>query len=335
MAQITTGVPQGSILGPLLFLIYMNDIPSASEIFKFILFADDTSLKSFINSKLPGFSIENSSHLINIELQKVNDWLAVNKLSLNVGKTKFMLFHTAQKKNIKNIIPKLKIGDVLIKRDENFNFLGLIINETLSWKPHVDSVSNRISKYVGVLNRLKRYLPGAILKTIYVSLVQSKMNYALLAWGYNCGRLKKIQKKAIRIITNSKYLQHTTPIFKQLNLLKLEDMFKMNMLKWYFRHQNGQLPSYFLDFEIKAQQDIHNIDTRHKSHIAPPVPRMHCVRKCLRNTIATVINITPKNVLEKIHTHSFSGFSEYAKKQIITNYDEVCHREDCYSCESY
>ena len=185
------------------------------------------------------------------------------------------------------------------------------------------------------MNRLKRYLPCAILKTIYVSLVQSKMNYALLAWGYNCGRLKKLQKKAIRIITNSKYLHHTTPLFKKLNLLKLEDMFKVNMLKWYYRYQNKQLPSYFLKFNINAQQDIHNINTRNKSHIAPPVPRMHCVRKCLRNSISTVINITPNNVLDKINTHSFSGFSDYAKKQIIMNYEEVCQREDCYSCESY
>ena len=106
-----------------------------------------------------------------------------------------------------------------------------------------------IMEMTGVLNRLKRYLPCAILKTIYVSLVQSKMNYALLAWGYNCGRLKKLQKKAIRIITNSKYLHHTTPLFKKLNLLKLEDMFKVNMLKWYYRHHNKQLPSYFLNFK--------------------------------------------------------------------------------------
>ena len=109
-------------------------------------------------------------NLINNELQKVYSWLAVNKLSLNICKTKFMLFHTQNTKF--NYIPTLRINNIEIERVMNFKFLGLTINENLSWKPHTDKIRNKISKYGGVINRLKHFVPSNILRIIYCSTTQ-------------------------------------------------------------------------------------------------------------------------------------------------------------------
>ena len=137
----------------------------------------------------------------------------------------------------------------------------------------LSSVTLNLSKYIGILNRLKRYLPGYILKTIYTSLVQSNLSYCILAWGFNCGRLKNIQKRAVRIICNSKYNAHSEPLLKSLQLLKLEDIFKLNMLKFYYRYANNQLPQYFSNFKIIPQNDIHEHNTRQNSHFNQPVTR--------------------------------------------------------------
>ena len=161
LLEIETGVPQESILGPLLFLIYVNDIHMVSRSFNFMLYADDTTLTSPICSFTQGgnSSISKVSNLINSELTKISDWFAVNKLSLNAEKTKFMIFHNHQKIITQNKIPCLKINNTNIERVTEFNFLGLTINEHLTWKSHAAKVANKISRTLGLMNRLKRYLP--------------------------------------------------------------------------------------------------------------------------------------------------------------------------------
>ena len=136
-------------------------------------------------------------------------------------------------KRIQDAVPNLEINGIPLERVQNFHFLGLILNENMSWKPHIDLLANRLAKCAGVLNKLKRVLPIHILRTLYFSMVQSRMMYCILTWGFDYYRIEKLQKRFLRIISSSKYNAHSEPLFKVLDILKIESLFSQSCLKFF------------------------------------------------------------------------------------------------------
>ena len=268
---VNIGVPQGSTLGPLFFLLFINDMKNCSDMLKFIQFADNTTLL-FSSS-----DINYLNHILESEGNRVISWLNANKLIINLTKTNCMLF--SNKRGEPKINIKLNGTDIESKKEATF--LGVIIDNNLNWKPHIKHISNKISKSIAILRILRFTFPKHILRMIYMSLIFSHLNYCNLIWGSACKKTMEplflLQKKSVRLVNNSYYLDHTAPIFKSLKILTLNQIFNNNCLIFIYKCiRENRFPS-FRD-RILRNSDIHQHNTRNNAQYRLPTGRLKIFR---------------------------------------------------------
>ena len=252
---INVGVPQGSCLGPLLFLIYINDLPQAVRKSSVSMYADDASLCH------QSSDITQLHEAINSDLAQFEKWLKGNKLSLNVMKTHSMLISTKPKhKTLENQGEslKLKIRDNELEVVQKSKYLGIQIDNNLDRKEHIQTVSSKVSRGVGFLKHAKSLLPEETLKTMYTGIVEPHFRYCCSVWGC-CGlteinQLQKLQNRAARIVTGSSFDAPGRPLIKKLGWKTIEELIASESNIMVFKSLHELAPPYMCNLFTKTSQ---------------------------------------------------------------------------------
>ena len=310
--SITCGVPQGSVLGPLLFIIYVNDLSSCLDNTHAIQFADDTTVY------IRGNNIPSLYVRMNADLCELTDWFYSNKLSLNVSKTNYMLF--TKSRSIYSNEENLKMANIVINRTPCFKLLGVHIDEQLSWNHHIKYCHSKLRSAHYAFNKVKYVVPSDCLRMLYYSLVYPHLTYGIILWGSTYDtyihKLFVAQKKIIRSMSRATYYEHCHPLFCNLKLLKLEDIYQLEVCKFMFKYVNNALPKQLCNI-FKRTSVIHAYGTRQTTHLRS--------YKARTNVVTNSILCNGPVMWNKLHNHSktlphIRNFTSATRRDILLRY---------------
>ena len=259
--HVECGVPKGSVLGPLFFILYVNDMVKASGEMELVLFADDTNI-----------FVEGRNHLelfrkTNQGLEELSKWFRCNKLTLNLKKTEYVYFGGYGGR----VVPEggLAIGNEAIERVEGVKFLGIWVDEGLKWTGQIEKVKTKVGRLLGVVGRASVSLGADSILKLYSALVLPHLQYCLIVWGdFEEGRNKtlgesllKYQKKFMGLIAGKRGMFHSDPIFSKFHVLKIGDLYRQQLRVHAWKFLRGKLPENQVSMLSKVS-DTHRHNTR-------------------------------------------------------------------------
>ena len=315
LRPINCGVPQGSVLGPLLFILYINDLANCCTAGQIRIFADDTAVY-FACSNISQF-IQTASAI----MKQLDKWFTSNLLTLNTDKSYYCIFRTTQ--NHMLALPnEIEFNNKSIKRAKRIKYLGITLDEFLDWNEHITNIKKSLISLFSVFYNIRRYLTVEHIRVIYYTMIYSRIKYGICAYGFankvNLEKVQVLQNKLLKVILEKSWRHPTDVLHTELYILKVRDIFYQEISSFVNKYFRNDLPEVFTDY---FQHFRHTYGTRgNLNRLILPLYRTELGKKTVRYKGCEIWNNLSQG---KKNIKNAKRFRKSIKDSIIMGYRTI------------
>ena len=316
LKPVKCGVPQGSVLGPLLFIIYINDLANSCKDGLFRIFADDTGI--FCHSNDLKTLIKKAEQIIG----NVNKWFTANKLTLNVDKTSFIIFRS-KRNTINNLPDTIGYDNIVINRESKIKYLGLTLNEHLSWDIHTNEICNKLKSLFPLFYNIRQYLDKENVRNIYYTMIYSRIKYGSIITGQttndNINRIQTMQNRLLKVLLYKNFYFSTNKLHNELSILKFSDLINQETLSFVYKYIQGKLPSVFNNYFTHRHELSEMIEENRKRRFIYPISKTEIGKSTIKYVGSRLFNEKAQSLKLNVTMKTFRNHV----KTIFMNYPNI------------